>query len=881
LKGLHNITLWKIKGESGLMVRQIIFIPGIMGTVLTEKFGAKIWPRKLPVDLVKYNLYENKLSMGKNVVIEPLEPVKQMYGYLEKQLSTNETKFTPFPYDWRLNNLDQLELLEDYIDTNADEVIIVAHSMGGLIAKLFLNKNKNKDLTKNVTKLITLGTPWLGAMDAYRTIKYGKSLYYGIILSERESKKISPTFPSVYQLLPNEQYFNQIQNYEGIPLLIDENKEYNDWDTFFEEKVFPHFGKHHTNYRKIFNDFRNLLQEQLDVEHHEFIGFGVETIVALSENEAEEVDAHFRNGDGTVPLFSAISHAEKRYFIKDTEHGDLAKSDIVLDSIKNIIAGNSIPRNEFLYTDLEEVLGLGFEAYIVRIACPVMISLIDSEGNPIYGYSDSLDDRNIEIPNPNEFDIFTIGSTTYVIVKNFKEIESQLNPNELGNRIVVEAYNEGPTSISISKYSAGKLVEIQPFTTFEIDPSRTAELSFSPNIINNTLTIKEQGKVESVQKVEPIKVKSNLEELILPKTNIEIYTTDDYLQTGDIHVVNDDIDLDISHIQGSYQVDSTYCISNGELILLNSGKLTSIPLKLGLNELKIFSRDILGNAEVTQVLNIFKIPEQVFDIRLEFFPEYYILDIKENHYLSELLAMTPQIPRPLFSFELDNDKGLGGNLIQYSDDIYQRKVTVRYTDLFEHPFSKEFYVYEAAITSIFGGVSKKETFEEFLNGFSTSPPKKIRLIKKEGKGVYKTIREYNIANSNYFYISWDHLSIEISRGHDYKVSFQNLMEDINLEKETDYNFDFKVISLLNRKEFRTLKLKYSISFDIGKEDFETGEYNIDYDYKNNVYGGTVDMKIIKSVANQYWDDSKLNNIDLLIKERANGNVLRSQRITVR
>ncbi|MFP3471478.1 hypothetical protein R0J90_15665, partial [Micrococcus sp. SIMBA_144] len=90
------------------------------------------------------------------------------------------------------------------------EVILVAHSMGGIVAKLFLNQIQDSPLIEKISKLITLGTPWNGAMDSYKTLKYGKFIpekkFRGQILNDKSSKEISSYFPSIYQLLPSYKY---------------------------------------------------------------------------------------------------------------------------------------------------------------------------------------------------------------------------------------------------------------------------------------------------------------------------------------------------------------------------------------------------------------------------------------------------------------------------------------------------------------------------------------------------------------------------------------------------------------------------------------------------------------------------------------------------
>lgn len=145
-----------------------------------------------------------------------------------------------FSYDWRLDNRisaahlaykvreyqkSYLEYLKDYLFAdNAKgyhdyiqtlennhlitndgfvKVNLIAHSMGGLISRYYLQALGGQ---KNVNKLIMLGTPNQGAMDALKAIAHGE--YPESILhfySEKETRPIIFSWPSTFQLLPRYQ----------------------------------------------------------------------------------------------------------------------------------------------------------------------------------------------------------------------------------------------------------------------------------------------------------------------------------------------------------------------------------------------------------------------------------------------------------------------------------------------------------------------------------------------------------------------------------------------------------------------------------------------------------------------------------------------------
>jgi len=83
-----------------------------------------------------------------------------------------------FPYDWRKDVALTAPLLDQKIETikgqtGSTKVDIVAHSLGGLVARNYINDPVRAG---KVRKLITLGTPNLGAVDFLKKLQYGGCL---------------------------------------------------------------------------------------------------------------------------------------------------------------------------------------------------------------------------------------------------------------------------------------------------------------------------------------------------------------------------------------------------------------------------------------------------------------------------------------------------------------------------------------------------------------------------------------------------------------------------------------------------------------------------------------------------------------------------------
>lgn len=128
----------------------VIIIPGIMGSA--QKNGQWV------IDPILHT-YDDLIETFK------------ANGYEE-----NRNLFT-FPYEWRDSNFMTALLLRDKINEvqqicNCDKVDIVAHSMGGLVARQYIQSN---DYEYDIDQLIFLGTPHLGAQGSYLAWEAGET----------------------------------------------------------------------------------------------------------------------------------------------------------------------------------------------------------------------------------------------------------------------------------------------------------------------------------------------------------------------------------------------------------------------------------------------------------------------------------------------------------------------------------------------------------------------------------------------------------------------------------------------------------------------------------------------------------------------------------
>jgi hypothetical protein len=169
---------------------RVVFIPGIMGSVLSARVG----PLTLPVwgstamltaftGPVQLAAWRSAMASGNGMnhggVITPsgltrialpagrtIDPYSTIVSELRSTFGA--ANVLVFPYDWRLDNLHNGGRLVAAIrarwpDAAANRVTIIAHSMGGLVARAAIELAGGAPL---VSRLLTVGTPHLGAPEA-------------------------------------------------------------------------------------------------------------------------------------------------------------------------------------------------------------------------------------------------------------------------------------------------------------------------------------------------------------------------------------------------------------------------------------------------------------------------------------------------------------------------------------------------------------------------------------------------------------------------------------------------------------------------------------------------------------------------------------------
>ncbi|NIE58489.1 MULTISPECIES: hypothetical protein [unclassified Burkholderia] len=171
----------------------VVFVPGILGSALEDTAdNKKIWGNmSLPYLATNYGDFidhlalpaalidENASSTIRSTVLEGMAGM-DFYGKALRQMkqatSDLHVQFLACGYDWRRDIRAGARELDRCIDSlpRGSRIIIVAHSMGGLVSWQWAMQHANDATPKHrLMQLVTLGSPLVGSCEIIRMIERG------------------------------------------------------------------------------------------------------------------------------------------------------------------------------------------------------------------------------------------------------------------------------------------------------------------------------------------------------------------------------------------------------------------------------------------------------------------------------------------------------------------------------------------------------------------------------------------------------------------------------------------------------------------------------------------------------------------------------------
>lgn len=190
---------------------RVLLVPGIMGSQLgiPRADGAPpdlIWPD--PVDMIRGDLY--KLMLTAASPVRALALVHHSYLRLWLRLLAAGFEVRPFAYDWRRDILQIGVALAQSIIAEQQPVMLVAHSLGGLVARAAL---LDPVADASVSRVVQLGVPNKGAAAALLALRgcypvvQRSAMLDRLHSAEQLARDVFATFASVQQLRPDNTAF--------------------------------------------------------------------------------------------------------------------------------------------------------------------------------------------------------------------------------------------------------------------------------------------------------------------------------------------------------------------------------------------------------------------------------------------------------------------------------------------------------------------------------------------------------------------------------------------------------------------------------------------------------------------------------------------------
>jgi pimeloyl-ACP methyl ester carboxylesterase len=195
----------------------VVVIPGFYGSKLAEaSSGELVWLPLLGLGTADLTL--------KSLALDPHNPDRvvpvgifdeiPILPFLSVGIYKNLIQFIQgnlslpclgFFYDWRKSLDEAADLLAGQLsrlrNQGAVEVDLVAHSLGGLVARACLHKHAERTDLPRVRWLITLGTPHAGMLKIFAALTTGLAVFTFPAAGVRDMAR---GFPSAYEMLPSD-----------------------------------------------------------------------------------------------------------------------------------------------------------------------------------------------------------------------------------------------------------------------------------------------------------------------------------------------------------------------------------------------------------------------------------------------------------------------------------------------------------------------------------------------------------------------------------------------------------------------------------------------------------------------------------------------------
>lgn len=537
----------------------ILIVPGLLGTNI-NKGDSKLW-----LDLghnftdigdsfmdplqFNQNLTPTDTSLSTSDVISK-ETVNVGVGNLtiydytsgliqefENQGYTENQDLFTFPYDWRYGvsgkfadgttNVDLLATkIQDILQqTGSDKVDIVAHSLGGLIVKEYA---MNHPTDNHIGKAVFVGVPNTGAPKAIKALLQGDN--FGIPwLADSEMKKIAANMPAAYDLLPDQQYYNNaagsfVSSIDigyglGVSEPTEKDLNYDDFKNYLNDKGLNSTAAENSENLHT-TDFDNFDLRTAGIDLYAIDGCKAATMTNFLEVKSQDIlgnyhtdydNVELKAGDDTVPLESATNlpiDQNNKYYALVSDHGKMPSEDGIRQEIVNLLSGSNLNISNNLIT--QDISQCQLNGKAISVFSPINIFVTDQNGNRL-GLADDGSIIN-EIPNA---DFEMMGDHKFIYL-----------PQDEGEiyTINMQGTDTGTYTIKSQNISNSQVASTEVFSDLPVTAELTGSVLINPSDNTTTLSVKQNSDDSSTT--------------ILPSATLDASTSQDLLPPVSIATLN-------------------------------------------------------------------------------------------------------------------------------------------------------------------------------------------------------------------------------------------------------------------------------------------------------------------------------------------------------
>jgi pimeloyl-ACP methyl ester carboxylesterase len=573
----------------GACASNVLFLPGLKGSVLKINSDT-VWPPSFwSDDLSELALTAAGDSVNPVVVDGVLEtfygtPIYSGFTAFMDELVANgtTTEWEALPYDWRFSpekiladgiqtstgTVDPIEKIEALAArSKTGKVIIVAHSMGGLLGKVIIKKFQDDGKENLIDSFVMVGTPQLGTPQAAASLLHGddEGILAGFIVDSAMVRKIAQNFQSTYDLLPSPRYFDEVTEpiivFDPGALFTQEWRDY--WgpaiDTYTEffsfitgngvTRLDPEFTQLwipeilRTDLTEHARDFHTAYDTYAfpdSIRVVQVAGWGMPTVKAIKYERRHFMQNYktffTREGDRTVVYPSAISSAaDETYFLNlatynalentpDYEHRNLLSSSPIQQILTFVIKNEDISQTPYVVST-KPIPGSLTDQLIVSTHSPVILGAYDQNGrfsgiNPSQDLGADVLSITEDIPGST---FLAFGDSQYLFL-----------PKEGSYTVAFNGTGSGPTDVEIENFANDTSTLVATYSDIPVTASTSATFiveSISPQNAHIQVDSNNDGQVDMY--IAPDNQPLTLNELLTNlKTIIQNLVIKDKLKTN-------------------------------------------------------------------------------------------------------------------------------------------------------------------------------------------------------------------------------------------------------------------------------------------------------------------------------------------------------------